>query len=163
MMYPEIKTILYATDMGDHMGPVFRFALGIAKKHEAQIVALHVVEPLSSGVRLTIDIYMPEVSAKEVLRDGMKKAIVNMQQRLDEFCEDELVQSPEDRELITEVKVVSGRPAETITQQAEQLEADLIVVGTHTDPSFGAHLLGSTARKVTQLSKIPVLVVPVHE
>jgi len=97
MMYPEIKTILYATDMGDHMGPVFRFALGIAKKHEAQIVALHVVEPLSSGVRLTIDIYMPEVSAKEVLRDGMKKAIVNMQQRLDEFCEDELVQSPEDR------------------------------------------------------------------
>jgi len=36
-------------------------------------------------------------------------------------------------------------------------------VGTHTDPSFGAHLLGSTARKVTQLSKIPVLVVPVHE
>jgi len=163
MMYPEIKTILYATDMGDHMGPVFRFALGIAKKHEAQIVALHVVEPLSSGVRLTIDIYMPEVSAKEVLRDGMKKAIVNMQQRLDEFCEDELVQSPEDRELITEVKVVSGRPAETITQQAEQLEADLIVVGTHTDPSFGAHLLGSTARKVTQLSRIPVLVVPVHE
>ena len=162
-MSPEIKTILYATDMGDHMRPVFRFALAMARKHEAKIVMLHAAEPLSSGVRLTIDVYMPEVSAKEVRRDGMKKALMKMQQRLDEFCEDELKQNPADRELITEVKVVSGRPAETITKQAEQLKADLIVVGTHTDPSFGAHLLGSTARKVTQLSKTPVLVVPVYE
>ena len=162
-MYPEIKTILYATDLGDHMQPVFRFALGVAKKHAAGIVMLHVAEPLSSGMQFAINAYMSEVGAKEVLRDGMKKALAKMQQRLDKFCDDELAQSPEDRDLVTEVKVVSGRPAETITQQAEQLEADLIVVGTHTDPSFGAQLLGSTARKVTQLSKIPVLVIPVNE
>lgn len=93
----------------------------------------------------------------------MKKALADMQRRLDAFCEDELKQSPADRELVTEVKVVSGRPEEIITQQGEQLEADLIVVGTHTDPGASAYLLGSTARKVTQLSKIPVLVVPVYE
>ncbi len=162
-MYPEIKTILYATDLGDHMQPVFRFALGVAKKHAAGIVMLHVAEPLSSGMQFAINAYMPEVSAKEILRDGMTKALAKMQQRLDKFCEDELEQNPADRELVTGVKVVSGRPAETITQQAQELEADLIVVGTHTDPSFGAQLLGSTARKVTQLSKIPVLVVPVYE
>jgi nucleotide-binding universal stress UspA family protein len=162
-MYPEIKTILYATDMGDHMQSVFRFALGVAKKHEARIVMLHVAEPLSSGMQFAINAYMPEVSAKEVLRDGMTKALAKMQQRLDKFCEDELEQNPADRELVTGVKVVTGRPAETITQQAQQLEADLIVVGTHTDPSFGAQLIGSTARKVTQMSKIPVLVVPVYE
>jgi nucleotide-binding universal stress UspA family protein len=162
-MYPEIKTILYATDMGDHMYPVFRFALGVAKNHAARITMLHVAEPLSSGMRFAINAYMPEITAKEVLRDGMAKALAKMQQRLDKFCEDELEKSPEDRELVTGVKVVSGRPAETITQQAQQLEADLIVVGTHTDPSFGAQLIGSTARKVTQLSKIPVLVIPVCE
>ena len=162
-MYPEIKNILYATDMGDHMRPVFRFALGMAKKYKANVTMLHVAEPLSSGVRMAIDVYMTEVSAKEVIRDGMKKALVKIQQRLDEFCEAELKQNPADRELITEVKVVSGTPAETITHQAGQLQADLIVVGTHTDPSLGAHLLGSTARKVTQLSRIPVLVVPVYE
>ena len=162
-MYPEIKTILYATDMGDHMYPVFRFALGIAKNHAARITMLHVAEPLSSGMRFAINAYMPEITAKEVLRDGMAKALAKMQQRLDKFCEDELEKSPEDRELVMGVKVVSGRPAETITQQAQQLEADLIVVGTHTDPSFGAQLIGSTAHKVTQLSKIPVLVIPVCE
>ena len=162
-MYPEIKTILYATDLGDHMYPVFRFTLGVAKKHGARITMLHVAEPLSSGMQFAINAYMPEVTAKEVLRDGLAKALAKMQQRLDRFCEDELEKNPEDRELVTGVKVVSGRPAETITQQAQQLEADLIVVGTHTDPSFGAQLIGSTARKVTQLSKIPVVVIPVCE
>lgn len=162
-MYPEIKTILYATDLGDHMRPVFRFALGKAKKHEAKVIMLHVAEPLDSGVQVAINVYMPEVSAKEVLRDGMKKARVEMQRRLDKFCRDELKDSPADHELVKEVKVVSGRPAETIIQHAKELAADLIVVGTHTDPSYGAHLLGSIARKVTQLSKTPVLVVPVYE
>ena len=162
-MYPEIETILYATDLGDHMRPVFRFALGIAKKYEAKITMLHVAEPLSSGVLTAIDVYMPAVTVKEVVRDGMKKALADMQHRLDSFCEDELKQSPMDRKLVAEVKVVSGRPEEIITQQADKMEADLIVVGTHTDPTVGAYLLGSTARKVTQLSRIPVLVVPVYE
>ena len=162
-MYPEIKTILYATDLGDHMRSVFRFTLGMAKKYEARIIMLHVAEPLSSGVQFAIKVYMPEASATEIIRDGMADALEKMRQRLDEFCEEELKQSPADRELIAGVKVVSGRPAETITQQAEQLQADLIVVGTHTDPSFGAQLIGSTARKVTQLSKTPVLVIPVYE
>lgn len=163
MIFREIETVLYATDMGEHMRPVFRFALGVAKRHEARIIMLHVAEPISAGVQFAINAYMPDVNAEELLRDGMKKALVKMQQRLDQFCKDELEQSSADRGLVAEVKVVSGRPAETITQQAEQLGADLIVVGTHTDPSFGAHLIGSTARRVTQISKTPVLVVPVFE
>ena len=162
-MYPEIKTILYATDMGEHMRPVFRFALGMAKKHNATITMLHVAEPLSSGVRFAIDVYMSDVSVKKVLQEGMTTALKKMQQRLDQFCEEELKQSPEDRELVGNVEVISGRPAETITLQAQQRSADLIIVGSHSDTSFGANLLGSTARKVTQLSTIPVLVIPVAE
>ena len=162
-MKPEIKTILYATDMGDHMRPVFVYAVEMARKFEAKVIMLHVTEPLSSGVLLAIDVYMSGTSAKDLIEDGMKKSLQVMKQRLENFCEDELNNNPEDRAIISKVKVVSGRSAESIIHQAEQLEVDLIVVGTHTDPSIGAHLLGSTARRVTQLSKIPVLVVPVHE
>lgn len=162
-MNQTIKTILYSTDMGSHMRPVFRFAIDIAKKHDAEIIMLHVIEPLSSGALSTIDVYMPKFNAKEVLRDGMKKALVKMQQRLDNFCEDELLKNHSDCEIISKVKVVSGHSAETIVQQAEVLGADLIVVGTHTNPSISSNLIGSTARRVTQISKIPVLVVPVYE
>jgi nucleotide-binding universal stress UspA family protein len=162
-MYPEIKTILYATDLGEYMPAVFRFTLGIAKQHQAGIIMLHVAEPLSSGVQLAINVYMPRATVQKVLQDGMSEALAKMQERLSQFCEDVLADCPEDRELIEDMKVVSGRPAETIIQQAAALNADLIVVGTHTDPSLGAQLLGSTARNVTQLSKrTPVLVVPVY-
>ncbi len=162
-MHPEIKNILYATDLGDHMRPVFRFAIEIAKKHASTITMLHVTEPLSSEIHIAINAYMPEIDTKEAVRDGMSKALERMQSRLGKFCEEELNQHPEECELIKAVRVVVGKPAETITEQARKLETDLIVVGTHTDPSIGAQLLGSTARKVTQLSRIPVLVVPVYE
>ena len=122
---------------------------------------LHVIEPLSSGVLVTIDVYMPKFNAKEVLRDGMKKALKKMRQRLNNFCEDEKIKLPSDCEIISKVKVVSGRSAESIVHQAELLGADIIVVGTHTSSSVSSSFLGSTARNVTQLSKIPVLVVPV--
>lgn len=163
MMTSKIKTILYATDMGDRMRPVFRFAINIAKNHDAEIIMLHVMEPLSSGALVTIDVYMPKFNADDILRDGMKKALVTMQKRLNNFCEDENIKNPSDCKIISKVKVVSGRSAESIVLQAEQLGADLIVVGTHTSSSASANFLGSTARNVTQLSKIPVLVVPVYE
>ncbi len=162
-MYPEIKTILYATDMGEHMRPVFRFAIGLAKQHKAEIVMLHVAEPLSSGVQMAINMYMPDTSAKKVLQDGMKKMLKEMHQRLDAVCEEELNQNAVDSEIIKAIEVVNGKPADVINHQAEKLGVDLIVVGTHTDTSFSAHLIGSTARRVTQFSKIPVLVVPVFE
>ncbi|MCU7940912.1 MAG: universal stress protein [gamma proteobacterium symbiont of Bathyaustriella thionipta] len=158
-----INTILYATDMGDHMRPVFRFAINIAKDSDAKIIMLHVIEPLNSGVLVTIDVYMPKFNAKEVLKDGMKKALAKMQTRLNNFCQDEQTNNPSDRGLVSKVKVVSGRSAESIVHQAEQMGADLIVVGTNTSSSISSNLLGSTARNVTQLSKIPVLVVPVYE
>ena len=163
MMTPTIKTILYTTDMGDHMRPVFRFAIDVARKHDAEIIMLHVIEPLSSGTLATIDAYMPISTVKEIFQDGMKKALQKMQLRLNNFCEEEHIHDPSDCEVISKVKVVSGHSAETIVQQAELLGADLIVVGTHTNKSISSSLLGSTARKVTQFSKVPVLVVPVNE
>jgi nucleotide-binding universal stress UspA family protein len=162
-MYPEIKTILYATDMGEHMRPVFRFTIELAEKHEAEIIMLHVAEPLSSGVQMAINVYMPDTNAKKVLHDGMKKMLGELHQRLDAFCEDELGQKAIDCKIIKAIEVVSGKPSDVITHQAEKLGVDVIVVGTHTDTSFSAHLIGSTARRVTQFSKIPVLVVPVFE
>jgi len=162
-MSAKIKTILYATDMGEHMRPVFRLATDIVKNLAATIIMQHAIEPLSAGAGGTIDVYMPKFDAKEVLQDGMKKALVRMQKRLNNFCEDEKIKDPSDCEIISRVKVVNGRCAESIVHQAEQLGADIIVVGRNTSSSVTSRFLGSTARNVTQLSKTPVLVVPVYE
>jgi nucleotide-binding universal stress UspA family protein len=160
-MFPEIKKILYATDLSDNMRPVFRFALSLAEKYQAKISMLHAAEPLSPQVRWALETYMSEDEAHKAEREGLKKVQAKMRARLAEFCQQELGKSPEESQLIAEISVISGRAAETITKKAEDWDADIVVVGTHTDPSLGGRLLGSTARKVTQLSKRPVLVVPV--
>ncbi|MFK5986042.1 MAG: universal stress protein [Pseudomonadota bacterium] len=162
-MKATIKTILYATNMGEHTRPVFRYALNIAEQHNAKVVMLHVIEPLNSGVLVAIDVYMPKVKAKDVLKDGMKKALSKMRSRLDKFYTDEKIEAESERKLISKVKVVSGKAAESIVKQAEKVGADLIVIGSHTSPAISTALIGSTANKVTQLSSVPVLVVPVRE
>ena len=45
-MIPQIKRILYATDLSDNSAYVFRYAINSAKKHDAGIIILHVLEPI---------------------------------------------------------------------------------------------------------------------
>lgn len=159
-MLPEIKKILYASDLGEHMRPVFRHAVSLAKTHNAKLVMLHILEPISQQSRLAIQAYLPADQAKELEEKGLQDVRANMHKRLIAFCEDELGDAGGD--LMVDFDVVHGRPAETIVREADRLDVDMIVMGTHTDTSFGAHLLGSEARKVTQTSRRPVLIVPVY-
>ncbi len=51
-----------------------------------------------------------------------------------------------------------GLPAPLITQVAEELESDLVVVGAHPRPAVARFLVGSTAERVIRLAYVPVLV-----
>ncbi|MBS3973834.1 MAG: universal stress protein, partial [Actinobacteria bacterium] len=52
-----------------------------------------------------------------------------------------------------------GRATETILKVAEREKVDLIVMGTTGLTGISRILIGSTADKVTRLSKCPVMVV----
>jgi hypothetical protein len=42
-MLPQIKRILYATDLSDNSAFVFRYAINSAKHHDAGMTILHVL------------------------------------------------------------------------------------------------------------------------
>jgi len=46
-MIPEIKKILYTTDLSQNSAYAFRYAVNSAKKHDASITILHVVEEMA--------------------------------------------------------------------------------------------------------------------
>ncbi len=46
-MIPEIKKILYTTDLSPNSAYAFRYAINSAKKHDATIIILHVVEEIA--------------------------------------------------------------------------------------------------------------------
>jgi nucleotide-binding universal stress UspA family protein len=157
---PEIKTILYATDLGRHMRPVFRQAINLAQNMNAQIIMLHVVEPLGSTGEAVLSAYLPNKKADQLERDGMKKILKRMKGRLEDFCNEELELCDNKGSMVKEILVTTGRPADRIPQEAEKHQADMIVMGSWSQGFIGHGLLGSTARHVTQISHLPVLVVP---
>ena len=55
---------------------------------------------------------------------------------------------------------VQGPTIDTILAQADQLQADLIVVGSHGHGATYDLLVGSVSSGVIRKSKVPVLVVP---
>jgi nucleotide-binding universal stress UspA family protein len=52
-----------------------------------------------------------------------------------------------------------GSPAGPILEYAREVDASLVVVGSHGHSPLGGLLIGSVANKLTQLSTCPVLVV----
>jgi nucleotide-binding universal stress UspA family protein len=157
---PGIRTIVYATDLGDHMRPVFRRAIQMARVHEARIIMLHVMEPLSGTGLAVVDTYLSAKKREQMQHDGLKKLLDRMRKRISKFCEDELGESVDESTLVSEVVVHTGRPGDDIPRQAEDLGGDMIVMGTCSHGLLGRGLLGSTAARVVQTSRLPVMVVP---
>ena len=162
-MIPQVKTILYTTALGSHTRPVFRFTVGLAKQLGARIILLHVVEPLSNSVRFLIDSYLKPDAAKDLHRQASEGMLEKIHQRMEAFCTEELGSTLEQTEVIAEVRVASGLACEVILSEADRHNVDLIVMGTHTGSGMRADLLGSPTRRITLLSKRPVLIVPVAD
>ncbi|HRD64610.1 MAG TPA: universal stress protein [Candidatus Competibacter sp.] len=160
-MPSQIKTILYTTALSNYTRPALRFAINLAKQHDARIVLLHVAEPLSNSVRFLMENYLSPEKAAELHREATSGILEKFHRRLEAFCAEELGSTLEQTQVISEIRVVSGIPYEAILHEADRCNADLIVMGTHASSSgLGAGFLGSTTRRVTLLSKRPVLIVP---
>lgn len=154
----DYKTIIYATDLGTHTRPVFRHAVNLAHKCNAKIIMAHAVKPLGATSQAVIGAYLPDLNIEQLEHEGMEDVLMHMRSRLEKFCEEE--HEGPSASLVSDIIVRAGMPPEVIMDTATKYHGDLIIMGSCTRTLFGHHSLGSTARKVTQHSNIPVLVVP---
>ena len=154
-MIPKIKKILYATDLSKNASYAFSFAISLAMKHEAKISIINVREKLShnSDLQLTAEDY----------ESATNKLIEIMKARIDEFDELEKFDGCIYTEYIDKIIVKSGMPVEAIIRQSKEEESDLIVMGTHGHGILFNTFIGSTAQKMVQLSKTPVLVIRIPD
>lgn len=157
------KTILYATNLGTHMRPVFRQAINMARIHGAKIIMLHAVAPIGTTGQAILSMYLPDKEVNEIEQESMSQVIETMRERLKNYCAEEDDICKDKDQIIDKIAVSAGNPADVIKQYAESHHVDLIVIGSHTRHSTGGVLLGTTARTVTQHSRIPVLIIPNSE
>lgn len=162
-MIPDIKRILYATDLSENARYAFGYAAGIANRHDAKITVLHVVEEISSFARSMVADILGEKRLAEIKKDKEKEIVSNLRIRLEEFCNDVRREQPRCPFVIDNTIVVTGHPVDQIVRQAEDMDTDLIVIGSHGRGGLADVTMGSTSRRVLRRCHRPVLVVRLKE
>lgn len=160
-MIPKIRKILYATDLTPNSAYAFRYAIDAAKKHNASIVILHVLEPIpGSAYAPWINIYFDKEQEKKNLEELLADKTNQIKRRLEIFCDRELKGDPERVDRVVSIELCQGFPAEVILRKANELECDAIVMGTHGKGIIGHTFLGSTAKRVLRRVRKPVFIIP---
>lgn len=136
--------ILVAIDLSEESSQVLTSAAALAADSSAELHLIHVIEPLSFayGVDIPMDL------------SGLQQEIqTQATQQLERYAEQHGIEKDSQT-------IVMGRPEVEIRTTAEQLDADLIVVGSHGRSGL-ALLMGSTANGVLHGACCDVLAVRV--
>jgi nucleotide-binding universal stress UspA family protein len=142
VMMPSIKSVLCPVDFSEGSAHALEQAVAVASWYNARLTALHVYSPLRPVPGLPVD-HVPESELQPVRREATA-----------------FVASVLPPGTTVDVVVACGQPARTILEQAADLRADVIVMGTHGSSGFERVLLGSVTEKVLRKATCPVLTVP---
>lgn len=162
-MLSDFRKILYVSDMDEGSRPAFRAAVSLCNHYDSRITYLHVIELVSSTTRGVLSNMMEKEDIEGFLQQGITKLKEKAQARIVSFCEQELEGNEKLEIDQVEVLVDEGTPWKVIIQVADEMEADVIVMGTRKKSTLGQLLLGSTAAKTLSYSKCPVMVVPLKD
>jgi len=159
-MIPEIKRILYATDLTKNSAYAFFYAVDMAKRYNARIVILHSVEPVghmySEGMTDRIEEILQRSKKKERETD-----LEEIKKSLQEFCKrTESQMGGPCVELVSKILVPLGHPVEEILKAADEEGCDAIVLGTHGKGFLRHTFLGSVAEDVLERTRKPVFIIP---
>ena len=140
-----MNTIVLALDGSEGSQRATPVAVAQARQSDARIVVAHVEE------RIAAKGDMPPVRADE---DEIFKRI---EAEAEEISKDGVDASVE------RAVVVLGGPAHAIAEIADEVDADMIVVGTRGHSPISGLLLGSVTTRLLHIANRPVLAVPPSE
>lgn len=140
-------SVIVAVDISDDAGEVLIKALALIASENSQIHLIHVIAPL------------PATDSYELMPALPLEFETILMQRAEDFLR-QLVQEHRNANISTHVKL--GSLKAEIFSLAEQISADLIVLGTHGQHGIGL-LLGSSATSVLHGTPCDVLAVRVGE
>lgn len=158
-MLPTIKKILYATDLSKNSRPAFGYAASLTKQFGAELMVLHAIEPINPNTYSHIGGMMGEAEWVNIQTDFENRMVDDLGSKLREFC-DHLQTSIDEIELRDEHLLVrKGMSVDIILGVAEEMDADMIVMGTHGYGMVKDAIMGGTARRIVRRSTTPVMVV----
>ena len=160
-MIPQIKKILYATDLTKNSAYAFYFAVDLAQKHDAKIIILHCMAEIPPSAYLAAPFMAVSGILGQAKEQEADEDIEEIKKRLQGFSKkvgSRMGLSGVD--LVSDTIVTMGYAVEEILNIADAKGCDVIVLGTHGKGWLRETFLGSVARSVLERTRKPVFVVP---
>src|SRR5215475_13913257 len=141
-----MKRILIATDGSPASLQAVELGLELAEEHGSQVTFVHVA-PAADVLPIAGFGLAGPVSVPHELGDNDRSSL------------DEALALAEQRGIPALTRLLVGNAARQTVDYADEIDADLIVVGSRGLGAIEGALLGSVSRKVLQDAKRPVLIV----
>jgi len=139
--------ILVPTDGSEGVERAIHHATEVASVNDAAVYGLYV---LSTDAYAGLGMESSWESVDRLLREDAADAVSRVR---------DLAAAAD---VPVETAIVEGSPSREIVNYAEEIDCDLIVMGTHGRGGLDRLLLGSVAESVIRASSIPVTAVPVE-
>lgn len=138
-------TIVLGFDGSECAGSALDTAIDLARRFDDRLVVVFAVEP-------------PVRSVGEEFREH-EKALEEVGRRVAGSA----LERAQAAGVEAEIALVAKRPAPAILGIAEEQDADMIVIGAHSESPLRGAILGSVPHKLLHLSDRPVVVVPIYK
>lgn len=143
----KIHTILCPVDFSDASKKAIRYAKEFSGNMGASVYLLNVIEPRPMAMDVSLN-YVPfEADLEKAAKDDL----------------DVIVQEFKRVGLNAEYGVVIGNPADSILENIEMFNVNLVIMGSHGKKGLSRLIMGSVAETVVRKANCPVLIVKSEE
>lgn len=149
-----MKTVVVPVDFSDTSGQLLAAAEAEAKRRQASLHLLHVIEPVAEVAGFETDPEMMRVRIGQNLESG---------ERIEASRLEEMAASVEKRGMPCSCAVKLGLPADEILAAAQDKDAEIVVMGSHGHGALYHLFTGSVVTGVLKAIDRPVLVVPLRK
>lgn len=146
----EIRNILVGVNLNDWDEPLLTSAENFASRFGSKIWLVHVAAPDPDFVG-----YEP---GPQYVRDVRAEKLRNEHRELSEISED-----LKSRGIESEGLLIQGPTIQMLLEEAEKLETDLLIVGTHKHGFWDSLFSESVSVELLRKSQIPLLAIPTGE
>lgn len=156
---PDLERIVVGVSLGPESAEVVDWALSLALQSGAQLELVFVLaDPLAQDTNQLLARAI-DYDRRGVI-DRSRDRIAALYDRMVKQVEVAFASRDDAQALLANRKVLVGEPADALVSHADEVGADLVVVGTHSPPGRAPNNLGRVASRVARTSPTHVLVVP---
>lgn len=170
---PQIKKILFTTDLSKETHHAFSYAVGIANQYGAGLAILFVMDASPQIKSEDFRDFLGEErwaevrqSHEQVIRQaliGKKRESVMIRDTLGEMLSAAEGKPGGESRPEDEIRVVEGDVVDCILNEVRTNKIDLVIMGYHARGRIEGAVMGSVSRRVLRKVDVPVLMVKLPE